>query len=251
MRRDWVARFAIGTFFALGLTNPALAMKLKPFDTPAPSVDPAKVATMKPGTNVVVDYDQILMIGPKGWVDMKIEPKDTLPADARSATPGIEVRLRGDSYARGFKEVDFSTRVSGEQHIVYAFLGVTNDKDRLIACGYYVRKDGTSFAADFFYDLRSYIDIGGALRLPAAFLRDQTGAAPRADGKMLVRCVNTNIEWDESYRRLPIALHLEEAPFAYEWKVLQSSGVPTTPTALPSSALPTTAVPPTQTSPYD
>lgn len=251
MRWDWVSGLAIGGILVLGVANGALAMKLKPFDTPAPSVDPAKADAMKPGTNVVVDYDQILMVGPKGWVDLKIAPKDSLPADARSATPGIEVRLRGDSYARGFKEADFATRVSGEQRIVSAFLGVTNDKDRLIACGYYIRKDGKPFANDFFYDLRSYIDIGGAFRLPAAFLRDQTGARPNADGKILVRCVNSNIEWDESYRRLPIGLHLEETPFAYEWKVLKSSGTPTTPTELPSSALPTIAVPPTRNSPYD
>ena len=201
----------------LVITGPAGAMKLKPFDTPPPAIDPAKIATMKPGTQININYDEIVLVGTRGYAILKIGAKNPIPSNILPAATGVELRLRGNAYVTGLKPVEFMTRVSGEQRIVTAYLGVFADNGRVAACGYYIRKDSEPFAADFFFDLRSYVDVGGAFRLPAAFLQDLTTTPKRADGKLPARCVDTNVEWDPAYLAMPISLHLVDTPFAYEW----------------------------------
>jgi hypothetical protein len=208
---------------ALLMSSSVCAMKLKPFDSPPPSIDPAKIAVLKPGTTVNINYDEILMVGTKGYVITKIGPKNPIPSDIQPAAPGIELRLRGYGYLTGLKPVDFMTRVSGEQRIVTAYLGVFADNGRVAACGYYLRKDNQPFAADFFFDLRSYVDVGGAFRLPAVFIQDETSTPKRSDGTLPARCVDTNIEWDQIYLTMPISLHLVDSPLAYEWQMVASS----------------------------
>lgn len=231
---------------ALLTSGSAFAMKLKPFDAPPPSIEPAKIATLKPGAKVDIDYNEVLLVGTKGYAILKVGPKNPIPPDVQAAAPSIELRLRGYGYITGLKPFDFMTRVSGEQRIVTAYLGVFADNGRVAACGYYIRKDNKIFAADFFYDLRSYIDVGGAFRLPAAFVQDETTAPKRPEGKVAARCVDTNIEWEPVYLTVPISLHLVDSPFAYEWQMVTSS--PSTSSQSTTPPQPTDTVRP---SPYD
>lgn len=248
-----LSRFAAIT--ALGLTffsASAHAVKLKPFDTPPPSVDPAKIALLPPQTRIDLNYDEILMVGTKGYVIMKIGPKNPIPPDVAPASPGIELRLLGYRTPDGLKPVEFMTRVSGEVRQVAAYFVLFADKDRLAACGYYIRKDSQPFAADYFTDLRSYIDVGGVFRLPTSFLLDETAAPKRPDGKIPARCVDTNIEWNPAYFGLPLSLHLEPAPFAYEWQIENSAALsPTRQTLPPPKTAPSPSLVPTQRNPYD
>lgn len=242
---------ALGAAVSLFLTLPAFvtatqAMKLKPFDTPPPDIDPAKIATLRPGTTAELDYDRVLMVGPKGYVIMKIGPKEPIPPSVQPAAPGIELRLigYGTFVPSTLKQVDFMTRQSGEQRQVTAYLNVYAFQDRVAACGYFVRNDKLGFDSDFFFDPRSYLDVGGAFRLPTVFLKDQTSVIKRPDGKVGVRCVDSNIAWDPAYHTLPLSLHLEDKPLQFEWQLLHTEQLSPTRPVVP-------APPPPRQSPYD